>query len=66
LVEDRDCVRFDAGLGPTSGDSMKTLVPPRPRQPHPVVVAHQAQRAASAQLRIADAITAFAGWMPFV
>jgi uncharacterized membrane protein len=46
---------------------MKTpTVPPRPRQRHPVVVAHQAQRAADVQLRIADAITAFAGSMPFV
>jgi len=36
----------------------------RPR--HPVVVTTQAQRAASLQLRIADAITAFAGSMPFV
>jgi uncharacterized membrane protein len=33
---------------------------------HPVVLAHQAQRAASIQLRIADAITAFAGSMRFV
>jgi uncharacterized membrane protein len=33
---------------------------------HPVVVAHRAHRAADAQLRIADAITAFAGSMPFV
>ena len=36
----------------------------RPR--HPVVVTTQAQRTASLQLRIADAITAFAGSMPFV
>ena len=33
---------------------------------HPVVVAHKARRSAKAQLRIADAITAFAGSMPFV
>jgi uncharacterized membrane protein len=33
---------------------------------HPVVVAHRQARAADAQLRIADAITAFAGSMPFV
>ena len=33
---------------------------------HPIVVAHQANRAASLQLRIADVITAFAGSMPFV
>ena len=39
---------------------------PASRPQHPVVVAHQAQRAADLQLRIADAITAFAGSMPFV
>src|SRR5437764_13398651 len=33
---------------------------------HPVVVAHKARRAADTQLRIADAITKFAGSMPFV
>lgn len=33
---------------------------------HPAVLAHQRQRAASAQLRLADAITAWAGSMPFV
>jgi uncharacterized membrane protein len=36
------------------------------RAHHPVVVEHAARRAASAQLRIADSITAFAGSMPFV
>jgi uncharacterized membrane protein len=36
------------------------------RPHHPVLLAQQAQRAASIQLRIADAITAFAGSMPFV
>ncbi|HVQ89501.1 MAG TPA: DUF1003 domain-containing protein [Mycobacteriales bacterium] len=36
------------------------------RQPHPVVAAERARRAASMQLRIADKITAFAGSMPFV
>jgi uncharacterized membrane protein len=41
-----------------------TLANSRPH--HPVVVADQARRAASLQLRIADAITAFAGSMPFV
>src|SRR5438045_943429 len=35
-------------------------------QHHPVVVAHRAHRAADIQLRVADAITAFAGSMPFV
>ena len=33
---------------------------------HPVVVAHRAHRAGSLQLRIADAITKFAGTMMFV
>ena len=33
---------------------------------HPVVVEHAARRAANVQLRIADAITTFAGSMPFV
>ena len=33
---------------------------------HPVVVAHRAHRAADVQLRIADAITKFAGTMMFV
>src|SRR5216110_3829028 len=36
------------------------------RTTHPVVASEQARRAASLQLRIADAITAFAGSMPFV
>jgi uncharacterized membrane protein len=38
----------------------------RPRQHHPVVAAQRADRTARAQLRIADAITAFAGSMNFV
>jgi uncharacterized membrane protein len=39
----------------------------KPRQQHhPVVLAHEAARAASVQVRIADAITAFAGSMGFV
>jgi uncharacterized membrane protein len=33
---------------------------------HPAIAAHRATRAASVQLRVADAITAFAGSMPFV
>ncbi|WP_327315829.1 DUF1003 domain-containing protein [Streptomyces sp. NBC_01235] len=33
---------------------------------HPAVVAHRASRAEDLQLRIADAITKFAGSMPFV
>jgi uncharacterized membrane protein len=36
------------------------------RPHHPVILAHEAQRAADVQLRIADAITAYAGSMPFV
>src|SRR5437764_5758112 len=36
------------------------------RTTHPVVASEQARRAASLQLRITDAITAFAGSMPFV
>jgi uncharacterized membrane protein len=37
-----------------------------PQQKHPAVVAHNAERAAHLQLRVADAITAFAGSMKFV
>jgi uncharacterized membrane protein len=40
--------------------------PPGNSRHHPVVVAVQAQRAADLQLRIADAITGFAGSMRFV
>jgi uncharacterized membrane protein len=35
-------------------------------QQHPAVTAHTAHRAANTQLRLADAITAFAGSMKFV
>src|SRR5512142_1159978 len=35
-------------------------------QHHPVVLAHKARRASDLQLRVADAITSFAGSMPFV
>ncbi len=35
-------------------------------QRHPAVLAHEASRAANVQLRVADAITAFAGSMTFV
>src|SRR5687767_10627510 len=38
----------------------------RPPLHHPVVVEHAARRASDFQLRIADAVTAFAGSMPFV
>ncbi|MGZ4435836.1 MAG: DUF1003 domain-containing protein [Trebonia sp.] len=41
-----------------------TTATPRPQ--HPVVVAQQKHRAADVQLRIADAITSFAGSMNFV
>jgi len=44
---------------------MQTMQPVSRRE-HPVVVAHRAQRTANFQLRIADAITAFAGSMLFV
>ena len=37
-----------------------------PQSHHPVVVAHKAHRAADIQLRVADAITSFAGSMKFV
>jgi uncharacterized membrane protein len=37
-----------------------------PLRQHPVVVAHREHRAADAQLRVADAITGFAGSMTFV
>jgi uncharacterized membrane protein len=40
---------------------------PTSSQPHhPAVLAQEAQRAADLQVRIADAITAYAGSMPFV
>jgi uncharacterized membrane protein len=46
-----------------SGDA----VPDQPTRPHhPVVLEHQARRAKDIQLRIADAITTYAGSMPFV
>ena len=40
------------------------LLPGRPQ--HPVVVAQLAHRSRDLQLRVADAITSFAGSMPFV
>jgi uncharacterized membrane protein len=39
---------------------------PTPRLGSPVVLAHEAKRAQNLQLRVADAITAFAGSMNFV
>jgi uncharacterized membrane protein len=49
----------------TSADTSSTTAPQQPTH-HPVVAETAAQRAADLQLRIADAITAFAGSMPFV
>ncbi|SDY20595.1 Uncharacterized membrane protein [Modestobacter sp. DSM 44400] len=43
-----------------------TAPPPRTHPEHPVVTKLRAHRAADIQLRIADAITAFAGSMAFV
>jgi uncharacterized membrane protein len=43
-----------------------TTVHPEVRPEHPVLVAHRERRAADLQLRVADAITAFAGSMSFV
>ena len=42
------------------------MITERSREPHPAFEALQRKRAADAQLRVADAITAFAGSMPFV
>jgi uncharacterized membrane protein len=41
-------------------------IPVETPEHHPVVIAHEANRAANLQLRIADGITAFAGSMTFV
>src|SRR5436190_21203996 len=67
---------YRAGGGPhrLSTGAPATLDPGGPMKPtrpngrphHPAVLEHQAQRAASLQLRLADAITAFAGSMQFV
>ena len=46
--------------------SPNTTSQPTIRVDHPVVVAHRERRAADVQLRIADAITKFAGTMMFV
>ena len=43
-----------------------TAVQPAPHLEHPVVTKLREKRAESVQLRVADAITAFAGSMPFV
>ena len=39
---------------------------PKPHSHSPVVIAHEAERAKDLQLRVADAITSFAGSMKFV
>ncbi len=44
---------------------MRPIGPKSPSH-HPVLLAHRARRAADVQLRLADAITKFAGSMPFV
>lgn len=49
------------------GESARMSTTPATSRPqHPVVVAQQRRRAADVQLRIADAITSFAGSMNFV
>ncbi|WP_051532930.1 DUF1003 domain-containing protein [Arthrobacter sp. 9MFCol3.1] len=45
---------------------MARLHPPPPLREHPVVTRFRERRAEHPQLRIADAITSFAGSMPFV
>jgi uncharacterized membrane protein len=58
---------MDPRLTPTRrGDDGNSPAFPPPLPHHPVVVEHAARRAANAQLRVADAITSFAGSMPFV
>jgi low affinity Fe/Cu permease len=62
-----DCCRAAVcGLPADLGRAPGMIDPTRTSQHHPVVVAHSQHRAANTQLRIADAITAFAGSMPFV
>jgi uncharacterized membrane protein len=46
--------------------ALPLTLPGQPRPQHPVVLAKQAEQAASLQLRIAGWITTFAGSMPFV
>ena len=45
---------------------MTATAPPRSHAEHPVVLKARQKRAENLQLKIADAITAFAGSMPFV
>jgi uncharacterized membrane protein len=49
---------------PTKGTAMTSPAPDTAH--HPVVESHLEQRATDLQLRVADAITKFAGSMPFV
>ncbi|WP_350275694.1 DUF1003 domain-containing protein [Kribbella sp. HUAS MG21] len=57
-------------MGTTRAPTQRPRSAPRPRvedRPrHPAVLAHEQARAADVQLRVADAITAFAGSMYFV
>ena len=53
-------------FGSFGEDRIMTVAQDRAEQHHPAWVAHEQQRAADAQLRLADAITKFAGSMPFV
>jgi uncharacterized membrane protein len=67
LLNDRSPMRFSQALRDQhqdQEDSMSTTG--TDQHSHPIVVAQEARRAADLQLRIADAITAFAGSMPFV
>src|SRR3984885_12022068 len=54
-----------ANSQPPAGSNGRIALPIKLPQ-HPVVLEEQAQRAANIQLRIADWITSFAGWMNFV
>jgi uncharacterized membrane protein len=54
------------GLGWRNAGERRRRILAAPRRHHPTIVKFAVHRAASAQLRLADAITAFAGSMPFV
>jgi uncharacterized membrane protein len=47
-------------------ETQMSQAPASDRESHPIVLAERARRAADVQLRIADAVTGFAGSMPFV
>jgi uncharacterized membrane protein len=57
--------RWSMSGGPTPEEHTVTRIDPNVPH-HPVVLEHRERRAADMQLRIADAITAFAGSMRFV